>query len=177
MRPTDVPPYPSDAPARPAALPPWPATLRALREARGVTQDGWAALLGVSRTTVQRWEGGARAPDPGAEAALLRYCREAGLFRAFARGPLAGLTLTEADLRDLLAEARWGGPGAGRSATATTTRRADGGGGCAAARERGAARTARRRTTADSRGAAGAGVSGGPAPCAGARRRTGGPAR
>ena len=93
------------------ARPPWPGTLRALREARGVTQEGWAARLGVSRKTVQRWESGARAPDPGAESALLRYCREAGLLRAFQRGPLSGLTLSEEGLRDLLAEARWRGPG------------------------------------------------------------------
>src|SRR5688572_26553382 len=99
------------APEAAAVRPPWPDTLRALREARGVTQDGWAALLGVSRTTVQRWESGARAPDPSAETALLNYCREAGLLRAFTRGPLAGLALTEAGLRDLLAEARWRGPG------------------------------------------------------------------
>src|SRR5262249_54092333 len=74
-------------------------------------QEGWAARLGVSRTTVQRWESGARAPDPGAEAQILRYCQDAGLFRSFSRGPLAGLTLTEAGLRDLFAEARWRGAG------------------------------------------------------------------
>src|SRR5688500_18402218 len=107
MRPTEGVADASGAAPAPTERPAWPALLRALREARGVTQDGWAALLGVSRTTVQRWESGARAPDPGAEEALLRYCRESGLLRAFARGPLAGLALTEADLRDLLAEARW----------------------------------------------------------------------
>ena len=87
----------------------WWETLRALRELRGATQEGWGARLGVSRATVQRWESGERAPDPGAEAQILRYCQEAGLFRAFSRGPLAGLTLTEAGLRDLFAEARWRG--------------------------------------------------------------------
>jgi predicted ATPase/DNA-binding transcriptional regulator YiaG/Tfp pilus assembly protein PilF len=110
----DSPSTPSTALAAPDR-PPWPAVLRALREARGVTQDGWAALLGVSRKTVQRWERGARAPDPGAEGALLRYCREAGLLRAYARGPLAGPALTEAGLRDLLAEARWRGPARGEA--------------------------------------------------------------
>src|SRR5688500_14028296 len=93
---------------------PWSETLRALREARGVTQEGWAARLGVSRKTVQRWESGARAPDPGAEESIVRYCQEAGLLRSFARGPLAGLALTEAELRELFAEARW--RGAGRTA-------------------------------------------------------------
>ncbi|MGH2350342.1 MAG: AAA family ATPase, partial [Chloroflexota bacterium] len=73
------------------------------------TQEGWAARLGVSRKTVQRWESGERAPDPGAEAAILRYCQEAGLFRSFTHGPLAGLTLTEEGLRDLFAGARWRG--------------------------------------------------------------------
>jgi predicted ATPase/transcriptional regulator with XRE-family HTH domain len=117
-RPPDGAPDSSGAPAETAGRRPWAETLRALREARGVTQEGWAARFGVSRTTVQRWERGARAPDPGAEAALLRYCREAGLLRAFARGPLSGLTLTEDGLRDLFAEARWRGPegAAGRRA-------------------------------------------------------------
>src|SRR5687768_5259611 len=110
MGPTDGAPDAPGAAAAPAAGRSWPAVLRALREVRGDTQDGWAARLGVSRKTVQRWERGERAPDPGAEAALLRYCREAGLLRAFARGPLAGPALTEAGLRDLLAGARWRGP-------------------------------------------------------------------
>ena len=34
--------------------------LRWLREACGLTQDRWAALVGVSRKTVQRWESGYR---------------------------------------------------------------------------------------------------------------------
>jgi predicted ATPase/DNA-binding transcriptional regulator YiaG len=117
MRPTDAAPATLDAHVDPvgtvatAERRRWPETLRALREARGVTQEGWAALLGVSRKTVQRWEQGTRAPDPGAEAAILRYCRDAGLLRRVTRGPLAGVTLTEEGLRDLFAEARWRGPG------------------------------------------------------------------
>lgn len=87
--------------------PRWPEVLRALREARGITLDGWGARLGVSRTTVQRWERGERAPDPGAEVALLAYCREANLFRAYDRGPLAGVRLTAEWLQELLAAARW----------------------------------------------------------------------
>src|SRR5215211_5098078 len=87
--------------------PRWSTVLRALREARGVTLDGWGARLGVSRTTVQRWERGERAPDPGAETAILNFCREAGLFRAYDRGPLAGFNLTAEMLQDLFAEARW----------------------------------------------------------------------
>ncbi|MGD9892819.1 MAG: tetratricopeptide repeat protein [Dehalococcoidia bacterium] len=89
--------------------PRWSMVLRALREARGVTLDGWGARLGVSRTTVQRWERGERAPDPGAEASILAFCREAGLFRTYDRGPLAGLDLNAELLQDLFAEARWGG--------------------------------------------------------------------
>jgi non-specific serine/threonine protein kinase len=81
--------------------------LRALREARGVTLDGWGAHIGVSRTTVQRWERGERSPDPGAETAIVNFCREAGLFRAYDRGPLAGINLTAEMLQDLFAEARW----------------------------------------------------------------------
>jgi non-specific serine/threonine protein kinase len=104
MRPTHHSPEPSQGiPHRRS----WQETLRALREARGITQEGWAARLGVSRKTVQRWEGGERAPDPGAEAGILNYCREAGLFRTFDRGPLAGMSLTEEGLRELFGEARW----------------------------------------------------------------------
>jgi non-specific serine/threonine protein kinase len=87
--------------------PRWSETLRALRAVRGTTQEGWAAQLGVSRKTVQRWEAGERAPDPGAAAALVAYCAEQNLFRAFSRGPLAGQELTADALHDLLAEARW----------------------------------------------------------------------
>ena len=100
-----------------ATRPRWSAVLRALREARGVTLEGWGARLGVSRKTVQRWESGERAPDPGAEAAILAYCREAGLFRSYDRGPLAGLGLTAELLQDLLAEARWRGSSAPADAT------------------------------------------------------------
>ncbi|MGH2599288.1 MAG: ATP-binding protein, partial [Dehalococcoidia bacterium] len=101
---------PSDPPRTAArvtsARPWWSEVLQALREARGVTQDGWAAHLGVSRKTVQRWEAGERVPDPGAEAGLLAYCSEKGLFRPFDRGPLAGVSLTAESLQALLAEAR-----------------------------------------------------------------------
>src|SRR5215203_5119711 len=109
MRPTDEP----VASRHPTARPQWSDVLRALREARGVTQDGWAAQLGVSRKTVQRWEIGERVPDPGAEAAILAYCGARGLLRSFDRGPLAGLTVSAELVQDLLAEARWrvgGGP-------------------------------------------------------------------
>ena len=78
---------------------------------------------GVSRKTVQRWEGGARAPDPGAETALLRYCREAGLFRAYDRGPLTGLDLTAERLRRCSPRRA----GAWRPSAPDDPRRADGG--------------------------------------------------
>src|SRR5262249_41160956 len=83
---------------------PWYQVLRAIGETRGITQEGWAARLGVSRATVQRWESGARAPDPGAEAGILAYCREAGLLRSHVHGPLTGLTLAEEALRDIFSE-------------------------------------------------------------------------
>ena len=104
MSPTD----PAGAPRRDGTRPQWSEVLWALREARGVTQEGWGARLGVSRKTVQRWERGERAPDPGAEAAILSYCREMGLLRPYSRGPLAGVTLTAELLQELLSEARWG---------------------------------------------------------------------
>src|SRR5579871_6082947 len=82
------------------------AVLRALREARGISRDGWAARLGYGRTTVQRWEQGETVPDAQAEAALLELCRELDLFAAYEHGPLAGTVLTPDLLRRILAEAR-----------------------------------------------------------------------
>jgi predicted ATPase/transcriptional regulator with XRE-family HTH domain len=96
-------------PAQPAPVPPhWSTVLRGLREAHGVTQDGWAALIGVGRATVQRWEHGDAAPGADTAEALLTICREQGLLRTFERGPLGGLTVTAELLRELLAEARRG---------------------------------------------------------------------
>ena len=106
--------------ARPSVseLPPrWSAVLRALREARAVSQEGWAAQLGVGTRTVQRWEQGRAAPDAAAEAALLAYCEAKGLFRPYADGPLAGVTLTPAWLRDLLIAGRLHASGASRRPT------------------------------------------------------------
>ncbi|MGH2600647.1 MAG: ATP-binding protein, partial [Dehalococcoidia bacterium] len=93
--------------------------LRALREARGVTQGGWAVQLSVGRRTVQRWEAGEQPPDPSAEAAIVAYCREQNLFRAFTGGPLAGLDLTPDLLHHLLAEARLSGDGQSAGLAAT----------------------------------------------------------
>jgi non-specific serine/threonine protein kinase len=88
--------------------------LRALRAAAGVTREGWAAQLGYSAKTVQRWEAGTTPPDAEAERAIVALCRDKGLLRAFDEGPLRGLTVTSELLRDLLAAARLG-PG-GRAA-------------------------------------------------------------
>jgi non-specific serine/threonine protein kinase len=92
----------------PAARPPWGAALRALRAAAGVTREGWAARLGYSAKTVQRWEAGTTPPDAEAERAIIALCREKGLLRAFDEGPLCGVTVTPELLRDLLAAARLG---------------------------------------------------------------------
>lgn len=54
--------------------------LRLLRAARGLTQAGWAAALNTAERTVQRWERGEAVPDAMAEATLIAYCREHGLF-------------------------------------------------------------------------------------------------
>jgi predicted ATPase/DNA-binding transcriptional regulator YiaG len=83
--------------------------LRALREARGVTQDGWAAILNYSVATVRRWESGLAVPPAEAEAALLHQCQQHGLFRTYDVGPLRGLSLTPELLRSMLAEARLAG--------------------------------------------------------------------
>lgn len=84
----------------------WNLMLRALREAAGLTQDGWAGLLEVSRSSVQRWERGVAAPDAHAEAALCHLCRERGLFRRYRIGPLAGADVDADWLSELLAVAR-----------------------------------------------------------------------
>lgn len=95
--------------ATPAAgRPGWAEVLRALREAAGVTQAGWAASLGYGRSTIQRWERGELAPDAAAELALLRFCRDKGLFRPYREGILGGQELTPEGLQGLLAEARLG---------------------------------------------------------------------
>ncbi|HEX5506424.1 MAG TPA: helix-turn-helix domain-containing protein [Thermomicrobiales bacterium] len=82
------------------------AVLRALREAAGVTQEGWAARLGYGRRTIQRWERGDGAPDAAATEALVRLCGDLRLFRSYRQGALAGLALTPDLLRDLVAETR-----------------------------------------------------------------------
>jgi predicted ATPase/DNA-binding XRE family transcriptional regulator len=91
-----------------AERPDWSTFLRALREARGATQDGWAAWLGFSRATVQRWEKGEAAPGAAATEALVALCREQGLCRGFDRGPLAGMTVTPELVQEMLADARLG---------------------------------------------------------------------
>lgn len=84
----------------------WPTLLQALRKAGGFTQSGWAAWLGFSRTTVQRWESGEAVPGEDAEPQLISFCREKGLFRTYSHGPLRGLTLTPESLHDALTEGR-----------------------------------------------------------------------
>src|SRR5581483_10726986 len=91
--------------ARPTS-PSWSRALRMLREARGLSQEGWAARLGVGRTTVQRWERGETPPDANAEAALIDLCGELSLFRTFGHELPRGEPLTPERLRELLAAAR-----------------------------------------------------------------------
>ena len=99
---------PSASAFEPAVLPPWPVVLRALREARGITREGWATRLGYSATTVKRWERGATAPDASQEATLVALAQTEGLLRRYTSGPLQGVTLSEAMLRRLLDDARSG---------------------------------------------------------------------
>lgn len=44
--------------------------IKALREARGLTQAALAALAGVSTSALESWEQGRRRPSPEAEARL-----------------------------------------------------------------------------------------------------------
>src|SRR4051812_16249323 len=88
------------------AWPSWPTVLRALREAQGVSQEGWGAQLGYSQATVRRWERGVVAPTAAAERAIITHCHEHGLLRVYHQAPLAGLSVTAASLHDLLADAR-----------------------------------------------------------------------
>ena len=69
-----------------AGQPAWNTVLRALREAHGVSQEGWAARLGYSRRTLARWELGEAVPDAAAEVAIGALCQELGLFRRFPDG-------------------------------------------------------------------------------------------
>jgi predicted ATPase/transcriptional regulator with XRE-family HTH domain len=91
-----------------AATPAWYEQLRALREARGISQDGWAARLGYGRRTLQRWESGAVVPDAAAEEALVALCTELGAFRTDDHDRAAGARFDEQRLRALLAQARLG---------------------------------------------------------------------
>lgn len=84
----------------------WSRALRALREARGITQDGWAAQLGYGRATIRRWEAGATVPSADAEAAIIELCREKDLFRRFSDGPLAEVEVSPEWIAGLLASAR-----------------------------------------------------------------------
>ena len=86
--------------------PSWSAALRALRDAAGVTQAGWAAQLGYGRSTVQRWEQGEAVLDAAAESAIDALCAARGLYRYYERGPLAGITVTADWLGAQLASAR-----------------------------------------------------------------------
>jgi transcriptional regulator with XRE-family HTH domain len=88
------------------ARPYWSQVLRALREARGITQDGWAMQIGYGRATVKRWEAGETVPSADAEAKIISLCHERALFRPFKEGPLAGVRVTPDWLSDLLASAR-----------------------------------------------------------------------
>ncbi|MEI7038227.1 N-6 DNA methylase [Fulvimonas yonginensis] len=60
-------------------LPDFPAVLRATRAALNLTQEQFAARLGVSFATINRWEGGANRPQRAAQEAILALAREAGI--------------------------------------------------------------------------------------------------
>jgi len=55
------------------------ATLRSIRSKLNLTQEQLAARLGVSFATVNRWEGGANAPQRAAREVIVALAREAGI--------------------------------------------------------------------------------------------------
>ena len=71
--------------------------LQSLRTASGLTQQGWAYLLGASRTTLYRWEQDGSMPI-SVEDALIEACVK--------RGVPARLNVTTDRLRELIAAAR-----------------------------------------------------------------------
>lgn len=81
--------------------------LRAFREAQDppLSQEQLAALLGVSRVTVTRWESGARKPEPEELPAI---SKKTGI-------PAAKL---RPDLAELFVSPERGGPGRPRAASA-----------------------------------------------------------
>ncbi len=84
----------------------WSQALRSLREARGITQEDWAAQLGYGRATIRRWEAGQTVPSAEAEAAIVALCDTLRLHRTFEDGLLAGVTVTSEWIADLLTTAR-----------------------------------------------------------------------
>ncbi len=110
---------------RPVNMPPWHVVLRSLREAAGLTQEGWAAYLGSGRRTVQRWERGDGSPDATATQVLVEFCAERGLLRTYRRGPLSGLNVTAEVLRELMADARVSRRGSQSPAARTAVRESD----------------------------------------------------
>src|ERR1700736_1201649 len=88
--------------------------LRSLREACGLTQDRWAAFVGVSRKTVQRWESGEAVPDAGAEEAILSLCDERKVIGRV--GQRAAVQVSSSEVAEALARVRAargrGSPGA-----------------------------------------------------------------
>src|SRR5262245_46717448 len=82
------------------------AVLRALREAAGVSQEGWAAQLGYARRTIQHWVHGDLLPDADATESLIRLCQRRRLLREYREGVLAGCTVTAEWLGGVVAEAR-----------------------------------------------------------------------
>jgi predicted ATPase len=89
-----------------SANPRWSAVLRALREAAGIAQAGWATRLGCGLRTLQRWEHAELVPNARAADAVVELCGALGLFRQHHHGVLAGVDATPDWLRTLLVDAR-----------------------------------------------------------------------
>ena len=72
----------------------WNETLKALREATGLTQEDWAKNVDIPQSTWQRWELGQARPDEVNREKIVTAFGRNGCFRVYASGVLRGLDIT-----------------------------------------------------------------------------------
>lgn len=66
----------------------WPAAVRHLRTTLKCSQQQFSAALGISASTVHRWECGRAHPAPLARRALTDFAKTQGIALRLGRGPL-----------------------------------------------------------------------------------------